>query len=484
MGNSPRQIIRDLANEVALVEAMHGSVLASIADEKWELKTDTESCLRAYHAGPTKFYQRYPGNFHALDDLSLSVEHNSAKVELRIVNSLLCTYNPLRVSFLLQNVINQNLILRKMRMRAVFSFGKVHESINFMNFFARKMIAADTEDLCITVNPSETSFCVFNGISVKIQDINYIVYNYQKNNVVYLVIEALTPLKHKTFQHHVRKLVATLGFFTTRYAGGPEIVFVAREKCCSIKDIISIDNTFVGPSNSEYAMLSLNPYDYYANEDIFPGIGNALECKLKPITKSTFERLIDLLDNPLFSQMFYTLGSVASNRNKQPFEVREEKNNSSLKNDMKTSLLSSYNRTRLIKEFQQRVDELESEDDDDRTMVKNKIGSWLFAMSNSKKLSNPFEHVGLRLSSIDKKIISKRNLLLHGKNIVQTQFCSTNPELYIAECKRLCFQYYSLIWRLIMKHIGFNGVYRDVEKLDRLYRNQKGNGGKPLLKKL
>ena len=35
-----------------------------------------------------------------------------------------------------------------------------------------------------------------------------------------------------------------------------------------------------------------------------------------------------------------------------------------------------------------------------------------------------------------------------------------------------------------MKHIGFNGVYRDVEKLDRLYRNQKGNGGKPLLKKL
>ena len=42
------------------------------------------------------------------------------------------------------------------------------------------------------------------------------------------------------------------------------------------------------------------------------------------------------------------------------------------------------------------------------------------------------------------------------------------------------FDFHVLIWRLIMVSIGYNGKYRNVALLDRLFRQSRKGGGKPL----
>lgn len=51
---------------------------------------------------------------------------------------------------------------------------------------------------------------------------------------------------------------------------------------------------------------------------------------------------------------------------------------------------------------------------------------------------------------------------------------------YMDECEQLCFDFHVLIWRLIMVSIGYDGKYRNVAMLDKMFRKHRKNGGKPL----
>ena len=96
----------------------------------------------------------------------------------------------------------------------------------------------------------------------------------------------------------------------------------------------------------------------------------------------------------------------------------------------------------------------------------------------------PFEYFGVSLSDDDKKTLQLRNKILHGSNIIESEFDMTNVLPYWAEADRHCFAFHSLIWRLIMKAIGYDGVYRDEYELNSKFMKNESNNGSPLIKNI
>lgn len=96
---------------------------------------------------------------------------------------------------------------------------------------------------------------------------------------------------------------------------------------------------------------------------------------------------------------------------------------------------------------------------EEKKFVENKLVTFNSA-SNSKKLTAPFKLLGIPLSSQEKKIINKRNVWLHGRNILNVNRSSIDDEIY--DCKMM----HRLISSLLLKLIDFNGYVIDICMFD------------------
>ena len=86
-------------------------------------------------------------------------------------------------------------------------------------------------------------------------------------------------------------------------------------------------------------------------------------------------------------------------------------------------------------------------------------------------LAEAFENVGVTLSKDEKNSLGLRNPILHGSDVIEAQFDEDDNTGYVDEIENKCFIYHALIWRFIMKVIGYEGMYIDVANLNKLFRS-------------
>lgn len=69
-------------------------------------------------------------------------------------------------------------------------------------------------------------------------------------------------------------------------------------------------------------MFSLNPYEYYSDEDLRPDIGKTLEPSLKSVTMPQFETLLSHLEDNAFCDLYYAYENVLTRMSTAPVITR------------------------------------------------------------------------------------------------------------------------------------------------------------------
>lgn len=382
---------------------------------------------------------------------------------------------------------------RKSALRALIPISNTVREVSFPYNFASHWTARDGW-MCISVDIDDMAY-VFNGIRYVDGGVKYLAYQHTpREKQHYLVIESLDPIGYDDFKLRILKAISAIGFCTGLYHYGPMYVFNSTSHRLN-----AYNGCVQKPCNSRYKMFSLNPYEYYSDEDLRPDIGKKLEPSLKPVTMPQFGMLLSHLDNAEFCDLYYAYENVLTRMSSAPVNAKLVMYSSCLEMGRRWALtLPALGRAdgatdksgallvkKVRKEIKRSIDRIlrENKDelvDSDVRIVRKKIGG-LYTRPNKDQLKFAFDYFGIGLSKRDEEILGLRNQILHGDSVIQSKF---NPKRlsgrYMEECERLCFDFHVLIWRLIMVSIGYDGKYRDVAQLDRLFRKHRTNGEKPL----
>ncbi|MGV3611689.1 MAG: hypothetical protein ACO1N0_12105 [Fluviicola sp.] len=88
-------------------------------------------------------------------------------------------------------------------------------------------------------------------------------------------------------------------------------------------------------------------------------------------------------------------------------------------------------------------------------------------LTNNEKLTRPFEQLGLCLTLKDIEIIEHRNDLLHGNILLRKETSQSNESINLY-MSYVSAKLYTLISKLILKSIGYNGyVYNNAKHLEK-----------------
>lgn len=410
-------------------------------------------------------------------------------------------------------------------LRAVLQFNGKNSPIAFYNFFC----SSDEHEVGVVVDSHGFTSCVITGIRFSYGGKEYLLYNYtdtaHKSN--YLVIEAIAPVTWKTFSEVSRRILYVVGFLTGHFMFGPFLIFATNNK--NVSEWVGYENSLPPPCESFYTMTGMNPYWYFAPSDIDHSssrnidetstLVEPLREKLTPFRKRHVEYLMELLDDKDFSFLFYTLVEnsmsqlvrMATSRliayaacleiggnwfKKQTASRREGTTADFLPVTIREELTSRLQKD--VDDYEESLEITEQTDADDNVsnthnkvveslsdklrIVRLRIESELFKQPNAEKLSYQFIANGIELNDSEMKLLKGRNRILHGSDSIKVSFESDNPEPYIEVSERLCFEYFALIWRLIMHIIGYKGIYRDEAGVQKAFRTHGSNNGDPFIR--
>ena len=382
------------------------------------------------------------------------------------------------------------------RRSALRAFVPISEDIRKVSFFYNfaSHLSAKDDWMCVSVEIDDVVH-VFNGIRYVDGGVKFLAYQHTPRGAQhYLVIEALDPIGYDVFKMRVLKAISAIGFCTSLYHYGPMYVFNR-----STHRMIAYNGCVQEACSARYKMFSLNPYEYYSDEDLKPDVGKQLEPSLKPITMSQFEKLLLYLDNAEFCDLYYAYENVLTRMSGAPINARLVVYSSCLEMARRWTLtLPSQDEAKgrkrdmealLTKNVRQKIDGSikrilrehgDELSDSDVGIVQKRMGG-LYTRANKDQLKYAFAYFGIGLSKRDNAVLNMRNRILHGDNVIHSKFDPQHPGgRYMEESEQLCFDFHVLIWRLIMVAIGYNGKYRNVALLDRLFRKNRKCGGKPL----
>jgi len=282
----------------------------------------------------------------------------------------------------------------------------------------------------------------------------------------------------------------SIGFFTGTYYFGPFWIFDPANH-----RFVAYNHCMPKGGTAKYHMFSLNPYEYFADEDKSPEIVKQMESRLKSVTRGQFEKFLMLLDEEKFSHMFFVFHDLILNSTPLSPATRltlyagcvemcaKCETNVMSTNHGKTSLYDK----RIRKQISKLVTDIlkrEYGDHPDTRICIQKLNN-IFQAPNQDTLAAAFECVGVKLDETDKdETLALRNVLLHGNDVIKSTFDEADSRDYINECERKCFAFHALIWRYIMKSICYEGEFVDVARINELFRETKANQGKPLSKRV
>ena len=487
---------RDLLAELVFLNAFSGGVQCDIDNTQWQIKMhlpDGMSCETTERSAMSDYIQRHP---ISLDGKSFSIQIGDANWNMEIVKSLYTTinYNPFKPFVLVRlfEFVMQPITKQPCKLRAIVSVTGNVKAPSFSYYFAHWAVPDDR--ICCSVNSPDYGCCL-NGISFSFDNRQFLVYDHcqvcgnAKQNL--FVVEALDPVDYNKFKAAVRRILIVIGFITGDYCLGPFWVFNA-----ATHDFIGYSDSMCKGGTAKYHMFSLNPYEYYSEADKRPDIGKAIEDQLKPITRNQLEKLLSMLDDSEFSHLFFVFQDLILNVSSVMAETKlpiyatclemcrnwwKDHYKDNLKKE-KTSLFTEAERDDIYNKIVAILDKGYA-CNPDTCICKKKIRN-IFQAANQDMLTEAFEDVGVELSKEEAYSFGLRNYLLHGRNVVKATFDDENSSAYVEEVENKCFLYHALVWRFIMKVIGYKGMYIDVATRNKLFRTQGSNNAQPLIKKV
>lgn len=483
---------RDLSKEIEFCNQFSAGIDCEIDGCTWHLQEVDASCVMCEASGSSTKKKYCNHQLSVFDGKLLVFDYNGHRKRAIIQKSFITTINLIPYDFPKKAKLFEFGQARGMqtisKFRALIRLPEGLSAPFFHNYFSH--CVDESENLCCSVS-SPNCLCALNGLKVPLRNHDYLVYSYQeKCGAVnqYLVVEALHEIEHKKFGEDIRRILMVIGFFTGRYDLGQFWIFNAKTH-----GFISYDACVWKRGTAKYHMFSLNPYDYFAEADKTLDVGKDIETKLRPITRIHFEKLMELLDNKEFSDMFYVFQDLILNMNslmtvtKLPvyvacLEMCNKWWEKEAGEHSHTALYSPQER----KDIERKINEIldaEYGTHPDTAICKRRIQK-LFQPANRNQLIEAFEGVGVVLSKEEKQAFELRNSVSHGNNVIQASFDVDNLNDFICETENTCFMFHSLIWRFIMKSIGYEGVYIDVPKLHDLFRSLKSNEEQPLMREV
>lgn len=524
----PNILSRDLSFEISCWDALGNGVPA---------KYDNYVCQLGYTDGnglslllnDVSLVQNYPCDSVSLDRELFVEKWGCSCAQWIVDDSILKSFSgpPFQSDVLINHChVSQYDPGYESALRAVLQFKGKTSPIQFYNHFYQ----GDEKEIGVRVDSYGSLSCVINGIRFLYRGKNYLLHSYVDNSheANYIVIDAQDPVTWNVFTEVSRHILYVVGFLTGHFMFGPFLVFIPKDGERS--ELVGYEDCLPPRCESLYQMTGMNPYSYFAASDIThatpAAVGDKvspiekLRPKLKPFKRQHVEELMKLLDDKDFSYLFHTLVENSMSQHLRMATSRliayatcleiggnwVRKRTASGNNGTNTEFLPAKIKEDLTRRLQTDVDDyVKSLEALERTggegcisetphkdakeilleklrIVKLRVGSELFKQTNAEKLSAQFLKNGITLTDSEVKLLDRRNKILHGVDAIEVPFELDAPEQYIDASEGKCFEYYALIWRLIMHVIRYDGVYRDVAGIQSSFRTHRSNNGAPFIR--
>lgn len=360
---------------------------------------------------------------------------------------------------------------------------------SFQDYFGK--VGDGDERVCISVDFPPIHF-VGNGIEFNYHGCRYLVCTRSEATGQprhQLIVETWDKIDYDAFCSAVRQILCVIGFFTGCYCFGPFWIFDA-----DTHEFLAYNDCISKACRAKYRMFSTNPLDYFSEKDKSLHSIKTFAHQLIPFSKRNVEALLELLDDEKFSDMFYVFQDLALATQSMTVAVNcvvyaaclemcagwmADKIHRENSEDI-YSMFSPEERKPIADALKTFLEE-QIQEPEKLQNAKNKMWG-IFDRPNKDKLCIAFERGGVTLTEEDRNAISTRNKLMHGGNIIEMPSNTGKLLSCIEDAEEKCFQFHSLIWRFIMTSIGYDGQYIDCQKLGKLFRASKSNGGRPLIK--
>ena len=485
---------RDLAAEIILKDRLSDDVSCTIGSDRWQLGySDGDEAIVGVSIEQAPWQRFLRNRVFTLDSKSLLINMGENPLDIIIKRSLITTikpdpFHPKTVAKIFE-LGRRDLDQIKAPLLAVIPIDHFQKP-DFFHYFGH-WVTEDERLICSVDSPQVG--CCLNGIQFRFRDHLFLVYEYCediKSEQRQIVVEPEGDFSYKEFCECVRRILVVIGFFSGTYYFGPLWIFNAQTH-----DFIAYNHCMSKGGVAKYHMWSLNPYEYLADADKEPAAAREIEKELKPITRNQFERLLSLLDDERYSYFFYIFQDICLNMSHLTAAAKFPAYAACLeackewwshKNSQHSALLyTEEQRLEIIGKMEELLMTHYADSPDTAYILEKKIKNQsIFRAGNMDELKAAINGIGMTLSDEEVKALGWRNDILHGRDIIKSTFVSDSPSAYINEMERKLFMLHEIIWRFIMKSIGYNGSYVDVAKVNELFRDSKSNGGLPLKKQV
>ncbi|WP_333873289.1 hypothetical protein [Methylobacter sp.] len=333
------------------------------------------------------------------------------------------------------------------------------KNIMFHNYFSN----------LVGMNDNKKTYFM-NGISFGFKKKNFQLY--QLND--FFILEILNSIGYEEFNQLSRVILAAFGFITG-YVPLDYGYFFSYENESDAFTGIRFNSSFLGTYKTNYALFSLNAYEYFTGEPFTFEDGEfkkndeirEIESKLKAITKKMFSDFCYMMnDDRNFANVIFSILEV--NNTKNSLSLLSTGALYSVALERITNIISQDNEDNIapIKDKGNAKELVKALVDLAKDFFKSKkLGiiphaiearlKNINSLTNQDKLYKPYEILNIPLSPEDKKIIKYRNDFLHGNNMEELEF----DELF-----RINLELNFLVNTLVFKKIGWTGIVKNLSK--------------------
>lgn len=310
----------------------------------------------------------------------------------------------------------------------------------------------------------------YDCVSFYIDSLRFDITQFKKKDKGYYVIECYDNVFLETFRNYCFAIQKALGFICGRMLGNEVYIF------CEKKEVYYTN--YIRPEiKSMYVPLHTNPY---IRLHFNPDLANDYINKLTHLNPIVFSNLVSkILNSSQFSSCIILLLEASSIRSllviPSLFSVIIESlssiiltpeigkefpiNDPNLKDKIMGELLFVIdNNSQSIPEksvlkLKNRIKDI------NKPLIKERL-------TNLEKLILPFEKLGLKLNNKDWEVIEHRNDLLHGNILLNTVGETKTIKETDAYMNYVAARLYTLISKLILKHIGYEGYIYNHSKFN------------------
>lgn len=303
--------------------------------------------------------------------------------------------------------------------------------------------------------------CMYQCVRIQERDYQFDILQVKHGERGYYVIDSFQRMTFKDFGDYCFAIQQTIGF-VTGYMPGGEIFYFSEQ------GEFYYTNRIRPALKTMYIPISINPYCF---EQLWGSVAETYQKKLKILSAKEFSNLVDLIySNKRFSA---TLMMMIESESMCSLLLMPGIYAIVLESLARILVIPVASEKRPIgnkKLFQkisagiEKVIDSYASDlgaEDDLQKLKSRIPELNKTirqshLTNSEKLVQPFEQLGIVLTAGDREILAHRNDLLHGNmlltNIEELSEGNINNYIQYASGK-----FYTLISSLILKYIGYSG---------------------------